>query len=142
MKLLIDECLPRALKRLFGEHACRTVQEMGWAVKKNGLLPSLAETEFNLLVTMDYGFEHQHSSLDTGWDACSSDAPLSRRPAIAGNHNRRSGAPELTRPHATSNVPFRPREGYTGKLAWKSTTVPGRVKSFFGERKRVKIDKL
>ncbi len=29
MKLLIDECLPRGLKRLFDEHECRTVQEMG-----------------------------------------------------------------------------------------------------------------
>jgi riboflavin synthase len=38
MKVLIDECLPRALKRLLTEHECRTVQEMGWAGKKNGLL--------------------------------------------------------------------------------------------------------
>ena len=34
MKLLIDECLPRALKRLLTGHECRTVQEMGWAGKK------------------------------------------------------------------------------------------------------------
>jgi predicted nuclease of predicted toxin-antitoxin system len=27
MKLLIDECLPRALKSFFEGHACRTVQE-------------------------------------------------------------------------------------------------------------------
>lgn len=64
MKLLIDECLPRALKRLFGDHACRTVQEMGWAGKKNGLLLSLAETEFDVLITMDQGFEHQQNLMD------------------------------------------------------------------------------
>jgi len=64
MKLLIDECLPRALKRLLGDHTCRTVQEMGWAGKKNGLLLSLAEPEFDVLITMDQGFEHQQNLAD------------------------------------------------------------------------------
>src|SRR6267154_1351736 len=41
MKLLIDECLPRTLKRLLGDHECRTVQEMGWSGKKNGVCSSL-----------------------------------------------------------------------------------------------------
>ena len=61
MRLLIDECLPRALKRLLQEHAWRTVQEMGWSGKKNGELLSLAETEFDALLTMDQGFEHQQN---------------------------------------------------------------------------------
>ena len=61
MRLLIDECLPRALKRLLQEHTCRTVQEMGWSGKKNGELLLLAETEFDALLTMDKGFEHQQN---------------------------------------------------------------------------------
>lgn len=61
MRLLIDECLPRALKWLLQEHTCRTVQEMGWSGKKNGELLSLAETEFDALLTMDQGFEHQQN---------------------------------------------------------------------------------
>jgi len=61
MRLLIDECLPRALKRPLQEHTCRTVQEMGWSGKKNGELLSLAETEFDALLTMDQGFEHQQN---------------------------------------------------------------------------------
>jgi predicted nuclease of predicted toxin-antitoxin system len=61
MRLLIDECLPRALKRLLAEHTCRTVQEMGWAGKKNDLLVSLAEREFEVLITMDQGFEYQQN---------------------------------------------------------------------------------
>jgi len=61
MKLLIDECLPRALKRLLAVHTCRTVQEMGWAGKKNGLLLSLAEKEFEVLITIDQGFEYQQN---------------------------------------------------------------------------------
>ena len=61
MRLLIDECLPRALKLLLQEHTCRTVQEMGWSGKKNGELLSLAEAEFDALLTMDQGFEHQQN---------------------------------------------------------------------------------
>ena len=61
MRLLIDECLPRALKRPLQEHTVRTVQEMGWSGKKNGELLSLAETEFDALLTMDQGFEHQQN---------------------------------------------------------------------------------
>ena len=60
MKLLIDECLPRTLKRLLGDHECRTVQEMGWSGKKNGVLLSLAELEFDVLVTVDQGMGCTH----------------------------------------------------------------------------------
>jgi predicted nuclease of predicted toxin-antitoxin system len=47
MRLLIDECLPRALKRLLRGHTCRTVQEMAWSGIKNGALLSLAEADFD-----------------------------------------------------------------------------------------------
>ena len=55
MKVLIDECAPRALKKLFLDrgHECRTVQEAGWAGKQNGDLLSLAEASFDALVTVD-----------------------------------------------------------------------------------------
>jgi predicted nuclease of predicted toxin-antitoxin system len=59
MKLLIDECLPRTLKRLLGDHECRTVQEMGWSGKKNRVLLSLAELEF--LVTVDQSIEYEQN---------------------------------------------------------------------------------
>jgi len=55
MGLLIDECLPRALKRLLPGHTCRTVQEMAWAGIKIGALLSLAEAEFDALITIDQG---------------------------------------------------------------------------------------
>jgi predicted nuclease of predicted toxin-antitoxin system len=61
MNLLIDECLPRALARLFGEHKCKTVQEMGWSGKKNGELLLLAESEFDVLVTIDQGMRYQQT---------------------------------------------------------------------------------
>ena len=53
MRLLIDECLPRALKRLLRGHTCRTVQEMAWSGIKNGALLSLAQGEFDALITID-----------------------------------------------------------------------------------------
>jgi hypothetical protein len=59
MRLLIDECLPRALKRLLRGHTCRTVQEMAWSSIKNGALLSLAE--FEVLITIDQGFEYQQN---------------------------------------------------------------------------------
>ena len=61
MRLLIDECLPRALKRLLRGHTCRTVQEMAWSGIKNGALLSLAEAEFDALITIDQGFEYQQN---------------------------------------------------------------------------------
>lgn len=61
MRLLIDECLPRALKRLLRDHTCCTVQEMAWAGIKNGALLSLAEAEFDALITIDQGFAYQQN---------------------------------------------------------------------------------
>jgi len=55
MRVLIDECTPRALKKLFMEegHECSTVQEAGWVRKQNGELLRLAEAAFDVLVTID-----------------------------------------------------------------------------------------
>jgi|ERR1019366_1805484 predicted nuclease of predicted toxin-antitoxin system len=61
MRLLIDECLPRALKQLLAEHECRTVQEMGWSAKRNGELLLLAEKGFDVLVTVDQGIEYEQN---------------------------------------------------------------------------------
>src|SRR4029077_18269744 len=61
MRLIIDECLPLGLKRLLRGHTCRTVQEMSWSGIKNGALLSLAEAEFDALITIDQGFEYQQN---------------------------------------------------------------------------------
>jgi predicted nuclease of predicted toxin-antitoxin system len=61
MKLLIDECLPRALKGMLTGHDCTTVQEAGWSGKKNGELLALAESAFDVLVTIDQGLQHQQN---------------------------------------------------------------------------------
>jgi predicted nuclease of predicted toxin-antitoxin system len=61
MKVLIDECSPKALKRYLADygHECVTVQQAGWAGKKNGELLDLAEPLFDVLVTSDTNVQYQ-----------------------------------------------------------------------------------
>lgn len=63
MKVLLDECAPRALKRFVIEqgHECVTVQEAGWTGKQNGELLRIAETAFDALVTVDTNLRYQQS---------------------------------------------------------------------------------
>jgi predicted nuclease of predicted toxin-antitoxin system len=59
VRVLLDECLPRRLKReLVGQDA-RTVPEMGWASKRNGELVALAAAEFDVFLTVDRNLSHQ-----------------------------------------------------------------------------------
>jgi len=61
MRILVDECAPRALSvfPLRQGHHCRTVQEFGWSGKQNGELLDLAESAFDVLVTLDSQLRHQ-----------------------------------------------------------------------------------
>ena len=61
MRILLDECLPKRLKRDLVGHEARTVPEMGWAGKKNGDLLALAETEFDVFLTVDRNLSFQQS---------------------------------------------------------------------------------
>jgi predicted nuclease of predicted toxin-antitoxin system len=53
MRVLLDECLPRTLARDFVGHEAQTVPQAGWAGKSNGELLTLAETAFDVFVTID-----------------------------------------------------------------------------------------
>ena len=66
MRVLLDECLPRRLKRELAGHDVRTVPEMGWAGKRNGALLRLAEREFDAFLTADRRLQYQQrlSSFD------------------------------------------------------------------------------
>jgi predicted nuclease of predicted toxin-antitoxin system len=61
MRLLLDECVPRRLKRELPGHETRTVQELGWAGIKNGALLKLANGQFDALLTVDQGIEYQQN---------------------------------------------------------------------------------
>lgn len=60
MRVLLDECLPRRLRRGLPGHEVRTVQELGWSGTKNGALLRRAATDgFEVFVTVDRNLEHQ-----------------------------------------------------------------------------------
>ena len=61
MRLLLDECVPKRLKRELPGHDARTVQDLGWAGIKNGALLSLANGQFDALLTVDQGIEYQQN---------------------------------------------------------------------------------
>jgi predicted nuclease of predicted toxin-antitoxin system len=61
MRLLLDECVPKRLKRELRGHEARTVQDLGWAGIKNGALLRLANGQFDVLLTVDQGIEYQQN---------------------------------------------------------------------------------
>lgn len=62
MQVLLDECLPKRLKRELPGHEVKRVQEMGWAGVKNGALLGLIQSsDFEVFVTIDGNLEHQQN---------------------------------------------------------------------------------
>ena len=61
MRILIDECLPKKLKRELADHTVFMVQEKGWSGMKNGELLRIAENEFDVWVTADQNIEYQQN---------------------------------------------------------------------------------
>jgi predicted nuclease of predicted toxin-antitoxin system len=60
MRVLLDECVPRALRNDIPDHQVQTVAEVGWAAK-NGELLQLAANAFDVLITVDRNLEYQQS---------------------------------------------------------------------------------
>jgi len=67
MKVLLDECLPKKLKREVEADLVQTVPEAGWASKQNGELLRLAEADFDVLLTNDQNMEHQQMLENLIW---------------------------------------------------------------------------
>lgn len=53
MKLLLDECTPKRLKRDFAGHQTFTVDDVGLKGFKNGALLLAAAGQFDVLITVD-----------------------------------------------------------------------------------------
>jgi len=60
MRVLFDENVPRKLKWLIKAEVV-TVPEMDWGGIKNGELLRLAEQQFDVLLTLDKGIQHQQN---------------------------------------------------------------------------------
>lgn len=62
MRLLLDECVPRPLKRDLVGHDVRHVVDMGWSSKRNGeLLHLMVAGGFEALLTVDQNLEFQQN---------------------------------------------------------------------------------
>ncbi|MBM4256458.1 MAG: hypothetical protein FJ147_11265 [Deltaproteobacteria bacterium] len=69
MRVLLDECVPRKLRRELSRHEVKTVVEMQWVGTKNGALLRRAAAEFDVLLTVDQGIPYQQNleGLSLAW---------------------------------------------------------------------------
>jgi len=61
VKILLDECVPRKLRRELIGHEVKTVPEMGWASYSNGEPLKLAAPVFDVFVTVDRNLSFQQA---------------------------------------------------------------------------------
>ena len=61
MRVLLDECVPRKLKTEHSEHEVVTVTQRGWSGIENGALLALAQTEFDVFLTVDQNLKYQQN---------------------------------------------------------------------------------
>jgi PIN like domain len=67
MRILLDECAPRPLKRELTDYEMWTVVEMGWSGKKNGeLLQLMSQEGFAILLTTDQNLRYQQNLQQAG----------------------------------------------------------------------------
>ncbi len=62
MRILLNECVPKLLKREFSNFNIKTVVEMGWSGRKNGaLLKLMSEERFTVLLTSDQNLKYEQN---------------------------------------------------------------------------------
>jgi len=83
MRILLDECVPRPLKRELTDYEIRTVVEMGWSGKKNGeLLQLMTQESFTILLTADQNLRYQQNLQEAGVAVVVLVAPSNRLPDL------------------------------------------------------------
>ena len=61
MRILLDECVDQRFRRELVGHDVATVQEAGWAGKKNGELLALAAKAYQIFITVDRNLYFQQN---------------------------------------------------------------------------------
>lgn len=59
--MLLDECVPRPLRKEFIGHEAKTIEQAGLKGLENGDLLQAASVEFEVLVTVDKNIEYQQN---------------------------------------------------------------------------------
>ena len=60
MELLFDDCVPRKLRAYFKPHRVTLAQETGWKGLRNSSLLTIAQTDYDALITTDTNLYHQN----------------------------------------------------------------------------------
>ena len=60
--MLLDECVPRPLRRHFAGHDVSTIEQAGYKSLKNGALLAAANKDFDVLVTVDKNIQYQQNT--------------------------------------------------------------------------------
>jgi len=63
MRILFDHGTPVPRRRALGGHEVATAYELGWAELANGALLSVAEADFDALITTDQSLRYQQNLL-------------------------------------------------------------------------------
>ena len=83
MHILLDECVPRPLKRELSDYDIRTVVERGWSGKKNGeLLQLMVQEGFTILLTTEQNLRYQQNLQQAGVAVVVLVAPSNRLPDL------------------------------------------------------------
>lgn len=61
MRVLFDQGTPIPLRSLFADHDVSTAFELGWSRLSNGELLTVAESQFDVLITTDRQLRHQQN---------------------------------------------------------------------------------
>src|SRR5438477_13166474 len=61
MRILLDHCMDRRLRRYLPAHVIKTTREMGWDTLKNGDLLDQAQGAFDVLLTVDQNLRYQQT---------------------------------------------------------------------------------
>ena len=61
MRLLLDECVPRRVKKELVGHEVKTAKEAGLAGLKNSALLRAAESNYEVLITVDQSIPYQQN---------------------------------------------------------------------------------
>ena len=61
MRVLLDACVDPRVVELFRDHDVKTAFEMGWHLLKDHVLVAAIQGRFDVFVTIDRGFEHEHN---------------------------------------------------------------------------------
>ena len=82
MRILLDECLPRKLKRSIVGYDVATVQERGWSSKKNGELLRLMDGTVDVFLTSDQNLRYQQNLATIGFSIIVLVVPDNRLPTL------------------------------------------------------------